>query len=76
MIYLGNQNGLTSPEVIQATQQLDCLLNKLWHEENRLTFNGGRDLQVKPSLYQSKGWFFSKDIDQVRRIVIKNKKRI
>lgn len=39
MIYLGNQNGLTSPEVIQASQQLDCLLNKLWHEENRLTFN-------------------------------------
>ncbi|WP_342045239.1 aspartyl-phosphate phosphatase Spo0E family protein [Bacillus sp. OTU530] len=29
MIYLGHRYGLTSPEVIQASQQLDCLLNKV-----------------------------------------------
>ncbi|WP_251528140.1 Spo0E family sporulation regulatory protein-aspartic acid phosphatase [Metabacillus litoralis] len=29
MILLGNHHGLTSPEVIQASQQLDRLLNHL-----------------------------------------------
>lgn len=72
LICLGTQQSLTSPEVIQASQQLDCLLNQLWHEENKILFSRDTDteLQVTPSLYQSKRWFLT-DIDQVLRMITK-----
>ncbi|MFF2853549.1 aspartyl-phosphate phosphatase Spo0E family protein [Peribacillus sp. NPDC058002] len=34
MILLGNQNGLLSQETINASQQLDCLLNHLHYLES------------------------------------------
>ncbi|MGF6952453.1 hypothetical protein QF028_004958 [Neobacillus sp. B4I6] len=34
MILLGNQYSLTSPKVIQVSQQLDDLLNKLYYLQN------------------------------------------
>ncbi|MBZ5753781.1 aspartyl-phosphate phosphatase Spo0E family protein [Metabacillus litoralis] len=34
MIFLGTQHGLTSPEVIKASQQLDHILNNLNHLKN------------------------------------------
>ncbi|WNS79023.1 aspartyl-phosphate phosphatase Spo0E family protein [Domibacillus sp. DTU_2020_1001157_1_SI_ALB_TIR_016] len=67
MIYLGNQNSLTSPEVIKASQQLDCLLNKLWYEENRFPPDRDSDLLVKPSFLSVEGMVFHRYRSNNRR---------
>ncbi|MBT2668707.1 aspartyl-phosphate phosphatase Spo0E family protein [Bacillus sp. ISL-4] len=50
MIFLGNQYGLNSPEVIKVSRQLDDFLNKLY------------DYQKQPRIYTIAIWKFMGDI--------------